>query len=125
MELKEPYALQDEQLQWSLSYMRRYFYYEQVYLDGLTGPVQFNEYGRRREIELEVLNLRNNSFERVSRKKPCTVLEKCKTSCIYVMYCTYVCLQIWLIHLISYFMFAFANNHLIIDAPLNWINKPL
>ncbi|KAL9962101.1 hypothetical protein ACROYT_G031173 [Oculina patagonica] len=45
--------------------MRRYFYYEQVYLDGLTGPVQFNEYGRRREIELEVLNLRNNSFERI------------------------------------------------------------
>ncbi|XP_078376095.1 glutamate receptor 4-like isoform X2 [Oculina patagonica] len=38
---------------------------KQVYLDGLTGPVQFNKFGKRREIELEVLNLRNNLFQRI------------------------------------------------------------
>ncbi|KAL9962102.1 hypothetical protein ACROYT_G031174 [Oculina patagonica] len=36
-----------------------------VYLDGITGPVQFNKYGKRREIELEILNLRNNSFKKI------------------------------------------------------------
>ncbi|XP_078377925.1 glutamate receptor ionotropic, kainate 3-like [Oculina patagonica] len=38
---------------------------KQVYLDGLTGPVQFNKFGKRREIELEVLNLRDNLFRRI------------------------------------------------------------
>ncbi|XP_078384348.1 glutamate receptor 4-like isoform X2 [Oculina patagonica] len=36
-----------------------------VSLDGLTGPVQFNTYGKRKGIELEVLNLRNNSFKKI------------------------------------------------------------
>ena len=45
------------------------FYYKQVHLDGLTGPVQFDEHGKRSEIELEILNLRNNSFEKVSKKE--------------------------------------------------------
>ncbi|KAL9962089.1 hypothetical protein ACROYT_G031159 [Oculina patagonica] len=35
-----------------------------VNLDGLTGPVLFNEFGKRKEIELDILNLRNNVFER-------------------------------------------------------------
>lgn len=39
--------------------------YKQVNLDGLTGPVQFSEYGTRRKINLDVLNLRNNSFFKV------------------------------------------------------------
>jgi len=35
-------------------------------MDGLTGPIHFDEYGTRTEIELEILNLRNNSFTKVS-----------------------------------------------------------
>lgn len=38
---------------------------KKVNLDGLTGPVQFSENGMRRNIELDVLNLRNNSFTKV------------------------------------------------------------
>ncbi|XP_078382294.1 glutamate receptor ionotropic, kainate 2-like [Oculina patagonica] len=36
-----------------------------VYLDGITGPVRFNENGMRREIELDILNLQNNSFQKI------------------------------------------------------------
>lgn len=43
------------------------FCFMQVNLDGLTGPVQFNEYGNRKGINLEILNLQNNSFIKVSR----------------------------------------------------------
>ena len=53
-------------------------YYKQVYLDGITGPVQFNEDGKRREIELEVLNLRNNKFEKVSRNEILALRNVCK-----------------------------------------------
>lgn len=38
----------------------------QVKLNGSTGPIHFNEYGKRKGIELEILNLRNNSFQKVS-----------------------------------------------------------
>ncbi|XP_078382291.1 glutamate receptor 2-like [Oculina patagonica] len=38
---------------------------KKVNLDGLTGPIQFNENGKRKEIELEILNLRNNSFKKI------------------------------------------------------------
>ena len=31
----------------------------------MTGPVQFTEDGYRKEIHLEILNLRNNSFQKV------------------------------------------------------------
>ena len=37
----------------------------QVYLYGITGEVKFDENGRRNGIHLEILNLRNNSFEKV------------------------------------------------------------
>lgn len=40
-------------------------YIEQISLDGLTGPVNFNEYGQRKKTDLEILNLRNNSFKKV------------------------------------------------------------
>ncbi|XP_078384338.1 glutamate receptor ionotropic, kainate 2-like isoform X1 [Oculina patagonica] len=38
---------------------------KQVHLDGITGPVQINEYGKRKGIELEISNLRNNSFKKI------------------------------------------------------------
>ena len=37
-------------------------------MTGLTGPVQFDQSGRRTEIELEIMNLRNNSFQGVSNE---------------------------------------------------------
>lgn len=36
-----------------------------VNLDGLTGAIHFNEYGKRKGIELEILNLRNNSLVKI------------------------------------------------------------
>ena len=45
----------------------------QVSLDGVTGHVQFDGDGRRRGIELEILNLRNNSFERVRMQITCSL----------------------------------------------------
>ena len=62
-----------------------YFYLEQVHLDGITGPVQFDEYGKRKEIDLEVLNLRNNFFERVSSKEVMLLKGKLNIVC---KYCT-------------------------------------
>ncbi|XP_078384274.1 glutamate receptor ionotropic, kainate 3-like isoform X2 [Oculina patagonica] len=38
---------------------------KKVKFKGLTGPVQFDESGKRTEIALDVLNLRNNSFQRI------------------------------------------------------------
>ena len=38
---------------------------KQVNLDGMTGRLQFNEHGERKGIQLETLNLRNNSFKKV------------------------------------------------------------
>lgn len=39
----------------------------QAKLNGSTGPIHFNEYGKRKgRTELEILNLRNNSFQKVS-----------------------------------------------------------
>ena len=35
-------------------------------LIGSTGPIHSNEYGKRKGIELEILNLRYNSFQKVS-----------------------------------------------------------
>ena len=40
-------------------------FFPQVNLDGITGEVKFDENGRRRGIQLEILNLRNNSFKKV------------------------------------------------------------
>ena len=39
-------------------------------MDGLTGPIKFDENGKRTGIELEILNLRNNSFKKVRSKIP-------------------------------------------------------
>ena len=39
-------------------------------MDGLTGPIKFDENGKRKGIELEILNLRNNSFKKVRSKIP-------------------------------------------------------
>ena len=38
---------------------------KQVSLNGTTGFLQFNEQGERKRVELEILNLRNNSFKKV------------------------------------------------------------
>ncbi|XP_020619406.1 uncharacterized protein LOC110057163 [Orbicella faveolata] len=38
---------------------------KKISLDGLTGPVNFNEYGQRKKTDLEILNLRNNSFKKI------------------------------------------------------------
>ena len=38
----------------------------QAKLNGSTGTIHFNEYGKRKGVELEILNLRNNSFQKVS-----------------------------------------------------------
>ena len=37
-------------------------------MDGSTGPIKFDENGKRKGIELEILNLRNNSFRKVRSK---------------------------------------------------------
>ena len=37
-------------------------------MDGVTGPVQFDEHGRRRVVAMDILNLRNNSFKVVSNQ---------------------------------------------------------
>ena len=42
------------------------FVCEQVNLDGATGNIEFNEKGKRTGVELDILNLRNNSFVKVS-----------------------------------------------------------
>ena len=42
--------------------------YQQVNIDGITGPVKFGEDGMRTGVELEILNLRNNSFMKVITK---------------------------------------------------------
>ena len=39
---------------------------QQVNIDGITGPVKFDDDGKRTAVELEILNLRNNSFVKVS-----------------------------------------------------------
>ena len=44
-------------------------FYKQASLDGLTGPIHFSEDGARTKIELDILNLRNNSFKKVSHTK--------------------------------------------------------
>lgn len=41
----------------------------QASLDGLTGPLHFSEDGARTRIELDILNLRNYLFKKVSHKK--------------------------------------------------------
>ena len=41
----------------------------QVNFDGITGSVRFNEDGERAEVQLEILNLRNDSFQQVSTMK--------------------------------------------------------
>lgn len=41
--------------------------FQQVNFIGLTGPVQFDERGKRTEIALDILNLRNNSFQKVRK----------------------------------------------------------
>ena len=51
-----------------LPYIMIILCYRQVSLDGVTGPVQFNEDGKRRETQLEILNLRNNSFKKVCKQ---------------------------------------------------------
>ena len=40
-------------------------------LNGKTGKVQFDENGNRKEINLDILNLQNNSFQRVSTSVVC------------------------------------------------------
>ena len=44
-------------------------FFKQASLDGLTGPLHFSEDGARIKIELDILNLRNNSFNKVSHKE--------------------------------------------------------
>ena len=39
-------------------------------MDGSTGPIKFDENGKRKGIELEILNRRNNSFKKVRRIVP-------------------------------------------------------
>lgn len=41
----------------------------QVNFDGITGSVRFSEDGERAAVELEILNLRNDSFQQVSTMK--------------------------------------------------------
>ena len=41
----------------------------QVNFDGMTGSVRFSEGGERAGVQLEILNLRNDSFEQVSTMK--------------------------------------------------------
>ena len=41
----------------------------QVNFDGMTGSVRFSEDGERAGVQLEILNLRNDSFEQVSTMK--------------------------------------------------------
>ncbi|XP_078384334.1 glutamate receptor 2-like [Oculina patagonica] len=36
-----------------------------VYLDGITGTINFNEHGKRKGVDLEILNLRNNSYKKI------------------------------------------------------------
>ena len=42
--------------------------FKQASLDGLTGPLHFSEDGARTKIEMDILNLRNNSFKKLSHK---------------------------------------------------------
>ena len=41
----------------------------QVNFDGITGSVRFSEDGERVAVQLEILNLRNDSFQQVSTMK--------------------------------------------------------
>ena len=41
----------------------------QVNFDGMTGSVRFSEDGERAGVQLEILNLRNDSFEQVGTMK--------------------------------------------------------
>ena len=47
--------------------------YQQVTFDGVTGPVRFSQDGKRAGAQLEILNLRNSSFRKVSTKIKCMV----------------------------------------------------
>ena len=47
--------------------------YQQVTFDGVTGPVRFSQDGKRAGAQLEILNLRNGSFRKVSTKIKCMV----------------------------------------------------
>ena len=47
--------------------------YQQVNFDGVTGPVRFSQDGKRAVVRLEILNLRNDSFRKVSTKIKCIV----------------------------------------------------
>ena len=47
--------------------------YQQVNFDGVTGPVRFSQDGKRAGAKLEILNLRNGSFRKVSTKIKCMV----------------------------------------------------
>lgn len=38
---------------------------KKVNLDGITGPIQFDENGERKGVELQILNLRNNTFKKI------------------------------------------------------------
>ena len=41
------------------------FVFNQVKFEGFTGSVQFDDSGKRTQISLEILNLRNSSFQKV------------------------------------------------------------
>ena len=41
----------------------------QVNFDGITGSVRFSEDGERAAVQLEIMNLRNDSFQQVSTMK--------------------------------------------------------
>ena len=41
------------------------FVFSKVTFNGMTGFVQFDNRGRRTDVSLEILNLRNDSFEKV------------------------------------------------------------
>ena len=43
--------------------------FQQVNFEGITGPVRFSQDGKRAGVQLEILNLRKDSFRKVSTPK--------------------------------------------------------
>lgn len=73
-------------------------FYKQASLDGLTGPIHFSEDGARTKIELDILNLRNDSFKKVSHTKHHKI----------ICYC--VLQQTFLSHQVSFFFNQVVNS---------------
>ena len=56
-------------------------------MDGSTGPIKFDENGKRKGIQLEILNLRNNSFKKVRRIVPYWHLMLFQSLFFYWLFC--------------------------------------